>query len=493
MIGGAILLLFLAILLFAAYQHMQRRKLKEDEATYAEAIKFGDVEDGGSDGYARSDDGYDADDADRSGGKSGSDKSGGSGGRDRAAERGVASKPSGKAAKAAVKAAAPGGKAAAAKAKEGGAPARATAKRRGSGGVKLTHPAVGSGGSGGSGGDDDGDDDDDAAYNDAASVAASVASSGMDSDVFFNRLMQETADAQSVVSRGAAEGEEAKYASDDDRPSDVGDDEWDAMLNDVDDEESAETWNEDLSSMLLFKLAKAEHDAEGFASRGALAAKLRSRPDLVDMLGLRGISGDEIEFLLHSVEATDGEDLLSRSQFLRVLDRFRRETLDKKPPEMKALGDKVMPPPPPPSTGDAPPVVEVGRLPAPPPGAGAPLAAEVDGRTARRARGCTLPAAPRHPPPGDAWSPSRMFHDRPKYHPPRQQLSPIHQAHDRPGPGPSRARMAPPAGPPPPPPRRRATSRRSTSPRAPTYVSPTGHTIAPEDVDAILENLERHL
>ena len=46
--------------------------------------------------------------------------------------------------------------------------------------------------------------------------------------------------------------------------SEVGDDEWDAMLNDVDDEESTETWNEDLASTLLFKLAQGDCE-EGFA------------------------------------------------------------------------------------------------------------------------------------------------------------------------------------------------------------------------------------
>ena len=141
-------------------------------------------------------------------------------------------------------------------------------------------------------------------------------SEAMDSDVFFHQLMEQTAAASELASlpEGSAFGG-ATVASE------VGDDEWDAMLNDVDDEESTETWNEDLASTLLFKLAQ-DGCPEGFATRAGLARALRERPDLLDMLGILGISGDEIEFFLETIEA-DGE-IVSRSQFLRVLERWRK-------------------------------------------------------------------------------------------------------------------------------------------------------------------------
>ena len=86
-------------------------------------------------------------------------------------------------------------------------------------------------------------------------------SEAMDSDVFFHQLMEQTAQASELASLPEGSAFEPSVVA-----SEVGDDEWDAMLNDVDDEESTETWNEDLASTLLFKLAQGDCE-EGFATR----------------------------------------------------------------------------------------------------------------------------------------------------------------------------------------------------------------------------------
>ena len=206
----------------------------------------------------------------------------------------------------------------------------------------------------------------------------------VDSDAFFHQLMEQTAGASELGTVPEGERAESAFGGTSEPRSDVDDDDWDAMLNDVDDEESAEAWNEDLSSTLLFKLSQKPGQPEGFAPRAAIAATLRKRPDLVDMLGLRGISGDEVEFLLETVDATDGADLISRSQFLRVLENFRRETADAPPPVPPPGQAATLPPPPGPPTpadvfgqdegpekGEFPPSVpeDVGAYPAEDPGA----------------------------------------------------------------------------------------------------------------------------
>jgi len=315
----------------------------------------------------------------------------------------------------------------------------------------------------------------------------SVASSQLDSDVFFNRLMQDTSSDGGVPPTPS--GEESKYADEDDRPSDVADDEWDAMLNDVDDEESTETWNEDLSSMLLFKLAKADGNPEGFATRANLANKLHGRPDLVDMLGLRGILGDEIDFLLRTVESADGTDLVSRSQFLKVLEQFRKDSAARAGPLQLEDAPPTMPPAPP-GAGDAQQVDVGDRLPAPPDQGGAPLAAEVAPRVVRERnplRGGARKPLP--PPAGGEWSPTCMF--EPKYETPGHGFRPRAGDAARPPPSSSSRRKAKPAPPATAPPRR--GGRRSASPQAPQYVSGRdwsigdSHIIAPEDVDEILD------
>ena len=191
-------------------------------------------------------------------------------------------------------------------------------------------------------------------------------SEAMDSDVFFHQLMEQTAAASELASlpEGSAFGG-ATVASE------VGDGEWDAMLNDVDDEESTETWNEDLASTLLFKLAQ-DGCPEGFATRAGLARTLRERPDLLDMLGILGISGDEIEFFLETIEA-DGE-IVSRSQFLRVLERWRKSDTHSDSGTVSSKGLADLPAPAPAATKPKmrPPVHP------PPPGPPTPAGPQVD-------------------------------------------------------------------------------------------------------------------
>ena len=165
-------------------------------------------------------------------------------------------------------------------------------------------------------------------------------SEAMDSDVFFHQLMEQTAQASELASLPEGSAFEPSVVA-----SEVGDDEWDAMLNDVDDEESTETWNEDLASTLLFKLAQGDCE-EGFATRDRLAQALQERPDLLDMLGIMGISGDEIEFFLETIES-DGE-VVSRSQFLRVLERWRKSDTHSDSGTVSSKGLADLPPPAPP-------------------------------------------------------------------------------------------------------------------------------------------------
>ncbi|KAJ1447039.1 hypothetical protein M885DRAFT_624732 [Pelagophyceae sp. CCMP2097] len=200
-----------------------------------------------------------------------------------------------------------------------------------------------------------------AAVLDEDDTASQFDGSAANSDVFFSKLM--LAAERGDKSAPTAEGEDVGAMDD------LLDDEWQDMLNDVDDDDqSTETWNEDLSSMLLFRLAQQPGDPEGFASRAALAEHLEQRPDLVDMLGLQGISGGELEFLLSSVESLDGDaDHVSRSQFLRALEQFRQaddgtpgRTSDAAPgAERPGFMDAAPPPAP---------VASAARLP-PPPGA----------------------------------------------------------------------------------------------------------------------------
>ena len=141
------------------------------------------------------------------------------------------------------------------------------------------------------------------------------------------------------------------------------------MLNDVDDEESTETWNEDLASTLLFKLAQGDCE-EGFATRDRLAQALQERPDLLDMLGIMGISGDEIEFFLETIES-DG-DVVSRSQFLRVLERWRKSDTHSDSGTVSSKGLADLPPPAPPPRKMQPPAHP------PPPGPPTPAGPVVD-------------------------------------------------------------------------------------------------------------------
>ena len=205
-------------------------------------------------------------------------------------------------------------------------------------------------------------------------------SEAMDSDVFFHQLMEQTAQASELASLPEGSAFEPSVVA-----SEVGDDEWDAMLNDVDDEESTETWNEDLASTLLFKLAQGDCE-EGFATRDRLAQALQERPDLLDMLGIMGISGDEIEFFLETIES-DG-DVVSRSQFLRVLERWRKSDTHSDSGTVSSKGLADLPPPAPPPRKMQPPAHP------PPPGPPTPAGPVVDDDAASSADGPRRRVAP---------------------------------------------------------------------------------------------------
>lgn len=100
--------------------------------------------------------------------------------------------------------------------------------------------------------------------------------------------------------------------------------EWEQMLSDVDAPQAPEEWNEDVASILLFKLANVRHEQpEGFATRRNISATLRDRSDLVVMLGLESVKErGELDALVFSAKG-DAEGHLSRHQFLQALAHSR--------------------------------------------------------------------------------------------------------------------------------------------------------------------------
>lgn len=92
--------------------------------------------------------------------------------------------------------------------------------------------------------------------------------------------------------------------------------EWQQMLDDVDNELPPEDFNKDAASVLLFRLAQRDQP-HGFASTSALADVLAERGDLVAMLGLD--SADAAAGVVAAAR-TDGFGRVSRHQFLQALD-----------------------------------------------------------------------------------------------------------------------------------------------------------------------------
>ena len=99
--------------------------------------------------------------------------------------------------------------------------------------------------------------------------------------------------------------------------------EWEQMMSDVDEELAPEAWNEEVASLILFRLARLENiSKKGFAPRSELASLLELRPDLAAMLGLPKVPGDALASLLADVRSDDN-DHVSRSQFLHAVALFR--------------------------------------------------------------------------------------------------------------------------------------------------------------------------
>ena len=142
--------------------------------------------------------------------------------------------------------------------------------------------------------------------------------------------------------------------------------EWEQMMNDVDEELGPEAWNEEMASLVLFRLARIDGMPPGFAPRSELGSLLELRPDLTAMLGLGDLTSDGIANLLADVRADDSvAHAVSRSQFLHALsvyrskfdDSFQRNSFHPPPPASTRnplLQDSSFPPSPPPPLATSP-------------------------------------------------------------------------------------------------------------------------------------------